>query len=204
MPAPIDTCDYLRFPDERYADLSWSQPLFNNLGLGLGTDTHVKTNSMDQTSSGPIPIRRNNQYGDSSAMPISSKFRRESFAQSMNGNGGLSWAGVSVGSWVRDDILMAGTSPAVNQPTSFHSSSYLPKLEAQFFKEFLCCGKTLPGLHDLLGHYEQFHAHQNPPNMANGGGLQDDGGYPQRQQQHLQIPDRNNDMIRIHLDSPHR
>src|SRR5690606_15917896 len=86
--------------------------------------------------------------------------------------------------------------PAVHQPTSFHSSSYLPKLEAQFFKEFLCCGKTLPGLHDLLSHYEQFHAHQNPPNMANVGGLQDDGGFPQRQQQHLQIPNQNNDMIR--------
>lgn len=90
---------------------------------------------------------------------------------------------------------MAGTSPAVNQPTSFHSSSYLPKLEAQFFKEFLCCGKTLPGLHDLLGHYEQFHATQNPPNLANIG-MTDDGGYPPRPQQHLQIPDRNNDMIR--------
>ncbi|RPA73334.1 hypothetical protein BJ508DRAFT_216264 [Ascobolus immersus RN42] len=129
-------------------------------------------------------------------MPISSKFRRESFAQSLTGNGGLSWAGISVGSWVRDDILMAGTSPAVNQPTSFHSSSYLPKLEAQFFKEFLCCGKTLPGLHDLLGHYEQFHAHQQPPNMANIGGMQDDAYPPRQQQQHLQIPGANSDMIR--------
>lgn len=57
---------------------------------------------------------------------------------------------------------MTGTSPFTQQTPSFHSSSYLPKLEASFFKDFSCCGRTLPSLHDLLQHYEECHAHQPP------------------------------------------
>jgi transcription factor SFP1 len=83
--------------------------------------------------------------------------RRESLAGSLVG--GMSWGGVSVGSWIRDDIIMAGTSPFTTfQSPSFHSSSYLPKLEANFMRDFSCCGVTLPTLHDLLQHYEEAHA----------------------------------------------
>ena len=59
---------------------------------------------------------------------------------------------------------MQGTSPFVAyQSPSFHSSSYLPKLEANFMKDFECCGTVLPSLHDLLQHYEEAHAQQIPP-----------------------------------------
>lgn len=55
---------------------------------------------------------------------------------------------------------MTGTSPFSYQSPSYHSSSYLPKLEANFFRDFSCCGQTLPSLHDLLQHYEEVHAQQ--------------------------------------------
>lgn len=32
-------------------------------------------------------------------------------------------------------------------------------------KDFACCGKTLPSLHDLLQHYEDFHAQQTPQSL---------------------------------------
>lgn len=57
-------------------------------------------------------------------------------------------------------IIMAGTSPFTFNSPSFHSSSYLPKLEAEFCRDFSCCGLRLPSLHDLLRHYEEFHAQQ--------------------------------------------
>jgi transcription factor SFP1 len=57
---------------------------------------------------------------------------------------------------------MTGTSPFTFQSPSFHSSSYLPKLEANFMKDFSCCGVTLPTLHDLLQHYEEAHATKSP------------------------------------------
>lgn len=60
-----------------------------------------------------------------------------------------------------DSLIMTGTSPfQAYQSPSFHSSSYLPKLEAQFFKDFSCCDVTLPSLHELLKHYEECHASQ--------------------------------------------
>ncbi|KAF3481278.1 uncharacterized protein GIQ15_04037 [Arthroderma uncinatum] len=88
------------------------------------------------------------------------KPRRESLAGSLVG--GMSWGGVSVGSWIRDDIIMTGTSPFTLQSPSYHSSSYLPKLEANFMRDFSCCGITLPSLHDLLQHYEEAHAQRSP------------------------------------------
>jgi len=55
--------------------------------------------------------------------------------------------------------MMTGTSPAAfNNSPSFHSSSYLPKMEAAFMKDFTCCGLTLDSLHDLLQHFEETHA----------------------------------------------
>ena len=61
-----------------------------------------------------------------------------------------------------DSIIMAGTSPFTLQSPSYHSSSYLPKLEANFMRDFLCCGLTLPTLHDLLQHYEEAPAQKTP------------------------------------------
>lgn len=62
--------------------------------------------------------------------------------------------------------MMQGNSPfGAHQSPSFHSSSYLPKLEANFMRDFTCCGKILPNLHDLLQHYEEAHT-QPSPNAA--------------------------------------
>lgn len=61
---------------------------------------------------------------------------------------------------------MQGTSPFPYQSPSYHSSSYMPKLEANFMKDFACCGKTLPSLHDLLAHYEEHHAQQTPQSQS--------------------------------------
>src|SRR5579862_3685596 len=60
---------------------------------------------------------------------------------------------------------MAGTSPFTYQSPSYHSSSYLPKLEANFMRDFSCCGITLPSLHDLLQHYEESHAQELPQSV---------------------------------------
>ncbi|KAL8645123.1 MAG: hypothetical protein Q9210_006882 [Variospora velana] len=120
------------------------------------------------------------QYG-SGAQPISmsnanrERPRRESLAGSMVS--GMSWGGVSVGSFIRDEyvirlgshfalpalltfrsIIMEGSSPFHQQSSSFHSSSYIPKLEANFMKDFACCGLIMATLHELLRHFEENHA----------------------------------------------
>ncbi|KAM5378041.1 hypothetical protein ACJZ2D_004652 [Fusarium nematophilum] len=65
-------------------------------------------------------------------------------------------------------IMMQGTSPfGTHQSPSFHSSSYLPKLEASFMRDFTCCGKILPNLHDLLQHYEEAHTQPSPNTARN-------------------------------------
>lgn len=129
---------------------------------------------------GAKPISMKGVYGD--------KNRRESLAQSLGT--GMSWGGVSVGSWIRDEyvlayrsfaeadrtdsvhsIMMTGTSPFAFQSPSYHSSSYLPKLEANFMRDFYCCGLTLPTLHDLLQHYEEAHA-QKPSEVSQVAGRQ--------------------------------
>lgn len=66
--------------------------------------------------------------------------------------------------------MMQGTSPSPygnQQSSSFHSSSYLPKLEANFMRDFTCCGKILPNLHDLLQHYEEAHTQASPNSSRN-------------------------------------
>ncbi|KAF2677548.1 hypothetical protein K458DRAFT_319308 [Lentithecium fluviatile CBS 122367] len=103
-------------------------------------------------------------YG-SAARPISMKDRGRRESVTMGSfAGGMSWGGISVGSWIRDDILMAGTSPAAfnTQSPSYHSSSYLPKMEADFMRDFTCCGLTLASLHDVLQHFEEVHAGAPP------------------------------------------
>ncbi|KAK4541940.1 hypothetical protein LTR36_007304 [Oleoguttula mirabilis] len=79
---------------------------------------------------------------------------------------GMSWGGISVGSFIRDDILMAGTSPYNFQSPSFHSSSYLPKMEANYMKDYVCCDIRLDSMHELLQHYEEAHAAQPTQTMG--------------------------------------
>lgn len=64
---------------------------------------------------------------------------------------------------MRRDRVLTGTSPFVTfgQSPSLQSTSYLPKLEQNFMRDFRCCDRTWPTLHDLLQHYEENH-HGNP------------------------------------------
>ncbi|PSK51968.1 hypothetical protein B9Z65_3235 [Elsinoe australis] len=87
---------------------------------------------------------------------------------------GMSWGGMSIGSFIRDDIMM-GTSPFNFQSPSFHSSSYLPKMEANFMRDYVCCGITLDSMHELLQHYEE--AHAGVPNQTMGRTPRDQQAY---------------------------
>ncbi|KAG8163663.1 hypothetical protein KVR01_006960 [Diaporthe batatas] len=108
----------------------------------------------------PISMNIQNPNRDQGSRP-----RRESLAGSLMAGslmGGMSWGGISVGSFIRDEVL-TGTSPFVTfgQSPSLQSTSYLPKLEQNFMRDFRCCDRTWPTLHDLLQHYEENH-HGNP------------------------------------------
>lgn len=63
--------------------------------------------------------------------------------------------------------MMAGTSPYNTfQSPSFHSSSYLPKMEANYMKDYVCCDIHLDSMHELLQHYEEAHAAQPTQTMG--------------------------------------
>ncbi|KAF2666611.1 hypothetical protein BT63DRAFT_313034 [Microthyrium microscopicum] len=54
--------------------------------------------------------------------------------------------------------MMTGTSPSTfHQPSSFQSSSYLPKMEANYFRDYFCCGKVHSNMHVLMQHREEAH-----------------------------------------------
>lgn len=59
---------------------------------------------------------------------------------------------------------MTGTSPlnTTMQSPSLHSSSYLPKMEANFWNNLRCCDIGFNDLHELLQHYEEAHASAQP------------------------------------------
>lgn len=61
---------------------------------------------------------------------------------------------------------MTGTSPYNFQSPSFHSSSYLPKMEANYMKDYVCCDIRLDSMHELLQHYEEAHAAQPTQTMG--------------------------------------
>lgn len=93
--------------------------------------------------------------------------RRSSNSNGLSGSvmNGMSWGGISMGSYFRDD-MMTGTSPYNFQSPSFHSSSYLPKMEATYMKDYRCCDIQLDSMHELLQHYEEAHAAQPNPTMG--------------------------------------
>ena len=64
-----------------------------------------------------------------------------------------------------DSIIMQGSSPFPYRSPSYHSSSYFPKLEANFMRDFRCCDLTLPTTHELLQHYEECHTQHMPESM---------------------------------------
>lgn len=144
-----------------------------------------------------------------------SRFRRESIAHSQ-GMGGISWGSVTIGSWLKDEVMSVNIGSGLNNflnphqhhhnnnthqqlqqqqqlnhqnfqlahanhqnlinprrgsfRTAFHpgmspqqQTSYLPDLEADYCKDYNCCGELLPTLHDLLRHYEEAHILASPP-----------------------------------------
>ncbi|TKA74024.1 hypothetical protein B0A55_06173 [Friedmanniomyces simplex] len=104
-------------------------------------------------------------YGARS-IPSKEGYRSDGNALSGSLMNGMSWGGISVGSFIRDDFVMAGTSPYNFQSPSFHSSSYLPKMEANYMKDYVCCDIRLDSMHELLQHYEEAHASQPTQTMG--------------------------------------
>ncbi|ODV59352.1 uncharacterized protein ASCRUDRAFT_16641, partial [Ascoidea rubescens DSM 1968] len=96
----------------------------------------------------------------------SARIRRESIAHSQ-GMGGVSWGTFTIGSWLKDEVLT--NSNFISMPTaqsnfSDDTSNYLANLEAEYCKDYYCCGESLPSLHDLLKHYEESHLTSSPTN----------------------------------------
>ncbi|KAG7195229.1 Transcriptional regulator of ribosomal biogenesis proteins [Scheffersomyces spartinae] len=52
---------------------------------------------------------------------------------------------------------------SMSPPIQHSAASYLPDLEADYCKDYSCCGQLLPTLHDLLRHYEEAHISPSPP-----------------------------------------
>lgn len=101
-----------------------------------------------------------------------SRIRRELLAHSQ-GMGGVLWGLVTIGLWLKDEVMMQ--QPSHHRRELFRHphnqmltlppgmALYLPDLELEYCKDYLCCGELLPTLHDLLRHYEEAHILPLPP-----------------------------------------
>lgn len=177
---------------------SSNQPVNSSSAMNIPNNN---SNSGSDHLSVPQPIDITYQRQPS---VFNSKLRRESIAHSQ-GMGGVSWGSVTIGSWLKDEVMMFSQQPQQQQQTpqqilSHHNNtnnlnnnnnasngylvnprrssfrygpsimahspptaSYLPDLEADYCKDYSCCGQLLPTLHDLLRHYEEAHISQSPP-----------------------------------------
>ncbi|KAF2859344.1 hypothetical protein K470DRAFT_295752 [Piedraia hortae CBS 480.64] len=81
-------------------------------------------------------------------------------ASSVPRGSAMSFGGLSFNSFALDS-RMTGTSPMNLQ--SYQSSSYVPKMEATYMRDYRCCDVALESMFELLQHYEEFHAGQHVP-----------------------------------------
>lgn len=130
----------------------------------------------------------NISFSRSNSIYQNPKLRRESIAHSQ-GMGGISWGSVGIGSWLREEVMlqnnpvrhqsinlhngnflnqnaMDGRLNSVMSTSPMNNNSYLADLEANYCKDYSCCGQILPTLHDLLRHYEEMHIQADTPNVV--------------------------------------
>ncbi|CAI5758607.1 unnamed protein product [Candida verbasci] len=205
------------------------------------TNSEQNNNNNNNSSTNPQPIditfnqrpsifnNNNNNSNSNNNNNNSNRFRRESVAHSQNNQmGGISWGSVTIGSWLKDEVMMASsnyqsinqqqqqylnphyhvqnTQPTIINPRrgSFRTghghhpslspqltTSYLPDLEADYCKDYNCCGELLPTLHDLLRHYEEAHISASPP-------IEQQQHHHNQQQQILQQNRQRNNYNNLH------
>lgn len=165
----------------------------NNGSLSGGSGIFISDDGMTIPDSLYSQHQHHHNHPSIVAPQNMAKLRRDSIAHSQ-GMGGVSWGSLTIGSWLRDEVMFHATlknarsnsisktatvhlhPPApshsgTRRPSHFASSAtsppvaynaYLPNLEKQYCKDYSCCGLSLPGLHDLLRHYEETHIATSP------------------------------------------
>ncbi|CCF56020.1 hypothetical protein KAFR_0A05850 [Kazachstania africana CBS 2517] len=167
----------------------------NPPSMSISPTNTINNNIHKQFSNNSNNNNNNNHPGSllstsPSNISNATKLRRDSIAHSQ-GMGGVSWGSLTIGSWLKDEVMFNSNNNNNNgnninsisnnynsngnityrrlstinnlrtiSSTSPHSA-YLPNLEEQYCKDYSCCGLSLPGLHDLLKHYEEAHINNN-------------------------------------------